>query len=265
LGRAQEVSRRLLFPVWRVRFTKCIKKMIPPNESLPDSRSGRLKGKLPMTKKKRLLLVGVVGGFCVLAAGGLRSCILSVVSPKPWKLGGVFISEKQMTITLWAGSRQEAFIQPYDGVHRILEVSQRDMPTKYYDLPSTITEEGCQMEVFWYPTSNLVRLKDRGFGFAREFRSECLLDLNQHVMFAVLRGSGVTHIAQLSIPRDDLAFPESHVEERVASSYVGKVSNLSPTSSETVTIGRHNSQPVMAAWTTNSGVLIGVIPDKHQD
>ena len=217
---------------------------------------------VPSVTRNRIVQIVILGGIFILMAIGLRSCILSVVSPKPWRIGAVLISEKQMTLTLWVGSMQEAFIQPYDGVYRILEVSQADMPSRYYDMPSAFTGDQCSMEIYWYPSNNLVRLKDLGFADSAGFRSECLLDLNERVMLAVIRGSGVTHIAQLSKSKDELDFPQSHNEERVAHSYSGKVSDLSPSSTATVMIGTQESRPIYAAWTTNSGVLIGVIADK---
>src|SRR6266516_5709839 len=115
-----------------------------------------------MTRQKRIVQIGILGCTFIVVAIGLRSCILLVVSPKPWRVGAVFISERQMTLTLWAGSMQEAFIQPYDGVYRILEVSQADMPSKYYDMLSAFTGDQCSMEIYWYPSNNLVRLKDLG-------------------------------------------------------------------------------------------------------
>ena len=210
--------------------------------------------------KNRLVLLGLTGGVCLFIGACARSCIVSFANPPHWKVGSVSIPEKQTTISLHLGSMQIALIQPYDGVYRILEVSQRDQPAMYFDIPSLITMDKCRMEVFWYPTNNVVRFKDTELdGFAREFRSECVLDLNQKIMFAVIRGKGVTHIAKLSVPRDRLAFPQFYNDERVAHSYSGEVSSLSPTSSETVSIGRQISRPIDAPWTKNPGVPVGVI------
>jgi hypothetical protein len=221
---------------------------------------------LTMTKQKRLIFLGVLGSLGLLFAGALRSYILSVTNPKPWKIGSVSVPDSQLTISLWAGSKQEALIQPYDGVYRILEISQRDKPPAYYDIPSTITSDGCRMEVFWYPTNRFIRFKDTKFAeFSREFRSECLLDLNENVMFAVIRLHGVTHVAKLSEARADLVFPKTHNEERVPHLYgVGtstEKSNLSEavTVTETITIGEQEAKPIDAQWTSDSGVLVGVI------
>jgi hypothetical protein len=217
-----------------------------------------------MGNKKRLIVLSLLGGFCVLLAVGLRSCILSIVNPEPWKVGTVAIPDGGVSITLWAGSMQEALIQPYDGVYRIVEISQRDKPPMYYDIPSTITEDVCRMEVFWYPTNNVIRFKDTKFAaFAQEFRAECLLDLNANEMYAVIRGQGVTHIAILSKPRNELSFPHSHNEERVAHSYSGQASDLNAGSSETVMIGTEESRPSNAPWTLSPGVLIGIIEPKQ--
>ena len=214
--------------------------------------------------RKRLIRFSIVGVLCLLVGSCARSCIRSILPAKPWKIGAVSIPDKQMTISLYFGSMQEAIIQPYDGVYRILEVSQAGRPNVYYDMPSLITMDRCRVEVFWYPTDNLVRFKDTELdGFAREFRSECLLDLNQNILFAVIRGTSVTHIAKLSRPMDELICPQSHNDERVAHSYTGSALSLSPTSSETVMIGRQKSRPIDAPWTTNPGVLIGVIAPKQ--
>ena len=214
-------------------------------------------------KRKRLIRLSIVGVACLLMGACARSCIRATLPSKPWKVGEVSIREKQMAISLYFGSRQEAIIQPYDGVYRILEVSQSGKPPAYYDIPSLITMDRCRMEVFWYPTNNLVRFKDTALdSFASEFRSECLLDLNQNTLFAVIRGNGVTHIAKLSRPRDDLTCPQSHNDERIAYSYAGAVSELSLTSSVTVMIGTQVSKPIDAPWTLTSGTLIGIIEPK---
>ena len=71
-----------------------------------------------LTKRQRIVLIVIVGGALIWMAIGLRSCIFSMVNPRPWKVGEVVIPDKQMTISLWAGSMQEAFIQPYDGAYR---------------------------------------------------------------------------------------------------------------------------------------------------
>jgi len=216
-----------------------------------------------MKNKKKLILLGVIGAIAVLIGACARSCILSFVNPGYAKVGTVSIPDAQMTISLYFGSMQEALIQPYDGVYRILEVSQRDKPAMYYDIPSLITMDRCRMEVYWYPTNNLIRFRDTELdAFARECRSECLLDLNQNIMFAVLRGNGVTHIARLSTPRDILAFPQSHNDERIAHFYSGDVSSLSSNSSATFMIGTQQSRPIYAPWTTNPGVLVGVLTPK---
>jgi hypothetical protein len=163
-------------------------------------------------KRKGFLQLGIISALFIIFATFFRSCIYSVVNPPNWKVATISIPEKQITISLYFGSRQEAFIQPNDGVYRILAVSQQDKPTKYYDISSLITLEGCRTEIYWYPTNNLVRFKDTELTFAKEFRSECLLDLNQSLMFAVVRGNGVTHTAKLSFPRDEMNFPQSHNE-----------------------------------------------------
>src|SRR5437763_106717 len=124
-------------------------------------------------KCKRLIVFSVTGGLCLLTGLAVRSCF---APPKPWKVGSVVVRDRQITITLWAGSKQEAIIQPYDGVYRILEIRMPDQSPAFFDLPDTITADGSRMEVYWYATNNVIRFKDTAFAtFAREFRSECLL------------------------------------------------------------------------------------------
>jgi len=212
-----------------------------------------------MTKKKRMVLLAVLGVGCVFVGSAVRSCILLGVNPAYCRVGSVLIPESQISVSLWAGSMRQTGFEPYDGAYRILEVVERDRPSAYYDLPSAYAMDQCDMDVFWYPTENALRLKDKGFDDAKGIRSECLVDLNQRAVFGVLRGSGVTHLVEISGAKGELAFPQSRYEVRVASSSFDTPSDLRPDSSATMEVDGRISRPTSAAWTTNSGVLVGVI------
>jgi len=154
-------------------------------------------------------------------------------------------------------------IEPYDGTFRIVEISQHAKPTMYYDIPSLIARDGCRLEVYWYPTNNLIRLKDTALVEpGQEKRSECLLDLDQNIMFAVLRGNGITHIARLSIPMRELSIPQCD-DWSMACDYQGSLSNLGR--NPLVMIGGRESKFVDAPWTLSPGMLIGVIAPNRVD
>jgi hypothetical protein len=210
-------------------------------------------------KKKRLIIIGLICVFCILAAIFLRVSVFSVTNPKPWKVGAVSIPEAQITISLFFGSKQTAIIEPYNGVYRILEIEQSYKPTEYYDIPSLITDDRCKLEVYWYPTNNLIRFKDTALAqFSQEFRNEDILDLNQKIMFAVIHRNGGTQTAKLSVPRQELDFPQSPNEERVAHDY----ETIGQGFSETIMIGREETKSIDAPWTKEMGTFIGVLGDK---
>jgi hypothetical protein len=217
-----------------------------------------------MTQKNIKRLIFAIA-WCILIGGCLWTCI-GPVSSKPWRIGSVQVPAMGVATTLYFGSMREVGCQPYDGVYRMLEVAQTGAATVFYDLPELINTDDCRIEVYAYPSDNLLRFKDTGLSnFARDFRSECLLDITQKTMFTVIRGNGVTHIAKLSEAMTCLTNPLVHDKDRVAHSYGGDPAELSPTSSATVIIGNETTVVSHAMWTTNAGIFVGVLaPKKSQ-
>ena len=206
-----------------------------------------------VTNKWGIVFAGVL---CLLICGLVSSCS-DYDHIQPSALGTVTIPKKQITISLLSKSRPQPGICPYEGEYRILEVSQRDKPTVYYDLTDTIPADQCRMEIFWYPTNNLIRLRDAALEpFAREFRSESILNLNENILYCAIRqGNQISHLAKLSVATNILAFPKSTEPSRSPHSYGGSVSDPN----QTITIGEEEAKPINASWTNDSGILVGVI------
>jgi hypothetical protein len=209
-------------------------------------------------KRKKVVLAGVL---CILAGGAVFSCYHSDYDHiKPSKLGTVTIPEAQMTVSLLCKSAPRAsMITPYEGEYRILEVVQRNKSPLYVDLPGTIPGDRCRMEIYWYSTNNLLRIKDTQLTFAQEFRSECLLDLGKEVLYSVIRAGDRTYMAKLSVATHELNFPKSTEKERVPHSYGGSVSALAKDPSEIISIGEQEAKLIDASWTKSPGILVGVI------
>lgn len=220
-----------------------------------------------MTKKKRLILLSSVGLVGIFLAVHIRGCIVSTMNPQPWILGAVTVPDKKITVTLWAGSRQirhlAALIQPFEGVNRIMQVAQHDQPTMYFDLVATLPGEGCEMEVYWYPTNNYLRFMDKGFKGSPELRSECLLDLNKKLMFAVVRHNSDTYVAKLSASRSDLLMPQSRYDERAPHTFGGGFSQDGQSVTSTVTIGDEDAVLTHDSWAKESGTFVGLISPRH--
>jgi hypothetical protein len=210
--------------------------------------------------KKALFLVAV---GCAVVAFLVWVCWPSDYDRlKPSKLGTVSIPERQMTISLFCKSRpRAALIAPYEGEYRILEVAQRGESAQYYDLPDTIPADTCHLEVFWYPTTNLLRFHDSGLTFDPEFRAETILDLEKHILNSVVRHQGRVYIAKLSSAKPALAFPRHGEKSRVSSS--GGVSTSTSTANPEpvteITVGEEVAKPVDDAWTKDNGTLAGTI------
>lgn len=207
--------------------------------------------------RKKIILAGVL---CAIAAGVIFIWYQSDYDHiKPSKLGTVSIPNAQMTVSLFSKSKPRAMIAPYDGENRILEVLQRDKPPLYFDLPGTIPDDRCRMEIYWYSTNNLVRTKDTRLTFAQEFRSECLADLNEGILYSVIRAGDRTYIAKLSVATHLLNFPKSTENERVPHIYGGSVSALANDPSELISIGEEEAKLADATWTKSPGTPAGVI------
>jgi hypothetical protein len=211
-------------------------------------------------RKKTLFLIVFT---CALVALLVWMCYPSDYDHlKPTQLGTVSIPEKQMTISLFCKSRPRAsFITPYEGEHRILEVAQRGKPPLYYDLPDTIPADTCHFEVFWHPTNSLVRFHDSGLTFDAQFRSESILDLEERTLYSVVRHKDRVYMAKMSAAISTFAFPKRDEKSRVASSssISTSTSSANPDPVVVITIGDEVAQPVDAAWTKETGVLVGTI------
>jgi hypothetical protein len=210
-----------------------------------------------MKKRKRLITISVMGAFLIFVAFEFRSCLLSVVDPKPGKGGTVSVPDGQITLSLYFGSMQHALIEPYNGVYRMLEVSRSGAPAAYYDLPSLGTTDRCRLEFYWYPTNDLIRLQDTEIeGHVRE----CLLDLDRHVLFGVIRRNGATLVAKLSTALSELSVPA--YGGRIDESFT-TVSDSGRERSVTFWLGKEQFEFTHAGWTGSTGVLIGIIEPKH--
>lgn len=111
-----------------------------------------------------------------------------------------------------------------------------------------------RFSVFWYPALKLIRCKDSGLGFGAEFRSECLLDLENRLLHLVIRHDGQVYVAKQSAPMTALDFPQSEAARRMPGSSfsTGKPSTI-------LYVDNRAAEPVHAPWTTDDGVLIGTI------
>ena len=211
-------------------------------------------------RKKAFLLVAVPSGLVALLVWMSDHDHL-----KPTRMGNVSIPERQMTISLFCKSRPRAgIIAPYEGEYRILEIAQRDKPPLYYNLPDTIPGDTCHFEVFWHPTNGLIRFRDSGLTFDAPFRSEAMLDLDKRILYSVVRHQNRVYMAKRSTAMSALAFPNGDENSRVASSsgISTSTSSGSPDPVVQITVGDEDALPVDAAWTKETGALVGTIAPK---
>ena len=168
-----------------------------------------------------------------------------------------------MTISLFCKSRPTAsFISPHEGEYRMIEIIDGHNPPLYFDLPDTLPAETCDFRVYWHPSNNLVRFKDEGFHWEADLRSESILDLKKQILFTVVCEHGRVYLATLSMPMDELTFPEEGEESRVPSS---NQTSSSMDGDRSIVIGGEVAHPVDSGWTKEIGAFIGAIaPGKTQ-
>ncbi|KAB2660335.1 MAG: hypothetical protein DVB31_14310 [Verrucomicrobia bacterium] len=167
-------------------------------------------------------------------------------APKPNRMGSVSVEGVGITVTLWYQDESRASaLSPVDGFgHRRLEVAEAGKPARFYDLPGTLRDDRCHMDVYWHPNERFLRFHDQALGQDAKLRSETLLDLRTGSFHSVIRDRFGVVLVRRREARSRLEFPEpgdttKDPVERFADHGAG--------------------EPVDAPWTRDTGTLAGTI------